>query len=392
MNARQVLKRMNQVACLVLLGTGAAVSSITLETATSPAAALALTMADCRVCHASGNNVTRHHNLITTKGLDCLDCHRLVLDPVTNTYVFAPFRDCTSCHSTLVHFDKHGLYIANWQTMSGVVPGTAPLWTQIMTFSLVNPAQNQYQVCYKCHSYNAFGPATTGVSPVVSHSNIKLTDQAMEFNPNNRSAHPIQVPLNSQTGSYAPKALRSNQMSLGWTNVGTQTMVCSDCHAAPPTGSTGATKYLLKGPRTYWPYNRNGQLWTLGDVRSNANNWSTDLFCVNCHPIYSGGSWENNVHGEGDHHDSMTIGGTRFNGAPCVSCHVEIPHGYRISRLIGYDTDPAPYGTVQANGTKVQVLKGFRKASSPTNYGEGNCYSTVGACDEHNSRSMTYDW
>ncbi|MBT1076873.1 cytochrome C [Geobacter grbiciae] len=393
MEARRLAKRMYQGFCLFLLGAGTAVSFLTLETATGLPAALALTTADCRVCHASGNNVDRHHNLIITKGLDCLNCHKQVLDPVTNTYVFAPFRDCTSCHSTTVHYDKHGLYIANWPTMSGVAPGTAPLWTQVMTFSLVNPAKYQYQVCYKCHSYNAFGAAPTGVSPVVSHSVINLTDQAMELNPYNRSAHPIQVSLNSQTGSYAPKALVSNQMSLGWTNVGTQKMVCSDCHAAPASGSTGATRYLLKGPRTYWPYNRNGKLWTLSDVRNNTNNWSTDLFCVNCHPMYSGGSWKNNVHGDGDHlGSSYTIGGLRLNGIPCVSCHVEVPHGYRLSRLIGYESDPAPYGTIQSNGTKAQVLKGFKKASSPFSYSEGNCYSTAGACGDHSSPKMTYDW
>lgn len=392
MEAHRLLKRMYQGACFFLLGGGVAILSIALETATATPAALALTMADCRVCHTSGNNVERHHNLIAAKGLDCLDCHELVLDPVSNTYVFAPFRECTNCHSTSVHFDRHGFYIANWQTQSGVAPGTAPLWTQIMTFSLVNPAMNQYQVCYKCHSYNAFGSAPTGVTTVVSRSGLKLTDQAMEFNPNNRSAHPIQVPLNSQTGSYTPKALRSNQMTLAWTNVGARTMLCSDCHAAPAAGSTGATKNLLKGPRTYWPYNRNGRLWTLNDVRNNTNNWSTDLFCVNCHPIYSGGTWKNNVHDDDDHLDgSYTIGGIRHNGIPCVSCHVEVPHGYRYSRLIGYDSDPAPYATIQANGTKAQVLKGFRKASSPFNYDEGNCYSTVSACDEHDERSMTYD-
>ncbi|MRR35251.1 cytochrome C, partial [bacterium] len=372
MKAHRLLKQMYQGFCFLLLAAVATIASITLETATAPSPALALTMTDCRVCHASGDNVQRHHNLITTKGLDCLDCHKLVLDPVSNTYVFAPFRDCTNCHSTSVHYDKHGFYIANWQTQSGVAPGTAPLWTQIMTFSLKNPAMYQYQVCYKCHSYNAFGPAPTGVSSVVSRSGIKLTDQAMEFNPNNRSAHPIQVPLNSQTGSYAPKALQSNQMTLAWTNVGARTMLCSDCHEAPPAGSTAATKNLLKGPRTYWPYNRNGKLWTLSDLRNNTNSWSTDLFCVNCHPIFSGGTWKNNVHGDGDHlGSSYTIGGIRHSGIPCVSCHVEVPHGYRYIRLIGYDTAPVPYATLQSNGTKAQVLKGIRTASSTFNYSEG---------------------
>lgn len=352
-----------------------------------------LTQADCAVCHGAASNIDRHHNLINKPPLflGCINlapgnfstgCHT---PDTAQPSGFKVDRDCSICHgnTAISHYNKHSFYIASWATQTGVMPGTAPLWTQITAFTPVNPAQKQYQECYKCHSYNAFGAQPNGVSPVVSRSNVNLTDQAMEFNPNNRSAHPVQVGLNSQTGSYAPKPLSVNQMTYPWTlNPGTQTMNCSDCHEAPLTpGSVGpqgsATKFLLKGPGVYWPYDRSGNLWKLG------SSLSTDLFCKNCHPITGGsgeGGYRNNVHGEGDH-----------RGTTCIGCHVTVSHGYRISRLIAYDTDPAPYTTLQDNGRNAQLLKGFRKASSPNNYGEGNCYSTVGACDEHNGFRGPYD-
>ncbi len=365
--------------------------------------AQALTFNDCSKCHPSTNNVERHHNLtLPPRQLSCYGdpsaqpvtgCHQQVLDPVTNTYVFAPFRDCLNCHKTTVHYDRHGSYLANWMMLTGVEPGTAPLWTQITTFSVVTPAAKQYQACYRCHSYNAFGAAPTGVSTIISMSGVPLTDQPMEFNPNNLSAHPVQVPLNNQTGSYAPKKLTIQQMTAQWSNVGSQTMTCGACHAAPTTPGVTPTKYLLNGPRVYWPYDRNGKLWSLGDLRSSTSNWSADLFCVNCHPIYSGGNWKNNVHREGDHLESYTVDGKRYSGVPCVSCHSVVPHGNKRSRLIVYGygaTTPDPYPYII--NTNTALLKGFRKASTPFSYGEGNCWSSSGQCDEHSSRSMTYDW
>lgn len=51
---------------------------------------------DCRGCH--GENVLEiHHNLITTKKLSCITCHKT--DCSSGTCGFMPFRDCFQCHS-----------------------------------------------------------------------------------------------------------------------------------------------------------------------------------------------------------------------------------------------------------------------------------------------------
>ncbi len=58
----------------------------------------------CRSCHQpQSTNVNRHHMLVQNEGFECLDCHESVWDPVTMTWVLAPFRDCLLCHTSSPH-------------------------------------------------------------------------------------------------------------------------------------------------------------------------------------------------------------------------------------------------------------------------------------------------
>ncbi|MBI5239162.1 MAG: hypothetical protein HY926_01690, partial [Elusimicrobia bacterium] len=236
----------------------------------------------------------------------------------------------------------------------------------------------EYQLCLKCHSSYAFAS-----SPPAG-----ITDQAIELNPYNRGAHPLRAGLSSQAGATSPKALAASQMSAPWTAMGSQTMSCSDCHdsdaASDPKGPHGsAASRILKGPRKYWPKNAANALWTLQDVRNNQNSWSTDLFCVNCHPLRSGSNWLSEPH---DAHDSRTFDG---QGMKCVMCHSVNPHGSKRSRLIVYDTEPAPYNYSGTGTFDKALIKGFKKASSPTNYAKGNCY-TISGC-HGNTNTGGYD-
>ncbi|MEK9137928.1 MAG: cytochrome C, partial [Bacteroidota bacterium] len=101
--------------------------------------------------------------------------------------------------------------------------------------------------------------------------------------------------------------------------------------------------------------------------------------CVNCHPLYSGGQWRNEVHQKGDHQGSNVY---------CITCHVVVPHGSKRSRLIGYATDPSPYNYNGAGTYAKLVVRGFRKASGPFNYSENNC-TMNSVC--HGTQSNTYD-
>lgn len=297
---------------------------------------------------------------------ECWDCHN-------------PHRAKTGTHTTPGNGIGNAL-LGAW----GVEPSYgAGAWLAATSYvrQVFNDTTNykEYQLCFKCHTYYAFGTTPPAYS----------SDQSIEFNPNNRSAHPVRNSANTQTGAVTPKALATSQMSAPWStsaNLGNQTMTCTDCHASDvpsdPKGPHGsAANKLLAGPRRYWPLNATGGLWTLDDVKSNKNSWSTNLFCVNCHPMLSGSNFVNNVHDKSDH---------RRSGVYCITCHTVVPHGSKRSRLIGYKTDPAPYNYGGTGTYSKLVVTGFRKASSPTGYSESNC-SMQGTSGCHGSGSGTYE-
>lgn len=310
----------------------------------------------------------------------------------------------------------------------GVLPSWSPSdWGVTTTFSTVESAQYEYQICFKCHSYYSFhwgggentnaGTLGTGITSITTEETSTapaeagvgsyLTDQAVEFNPYNKSAHPVVNTLNNQAGSYA-KGLTAAQMYSPWTNVGAQTMYCSDCHGAndepggDPRGPHGSSNpFMLKGQNTDWPINSStNEPFTLGDLFSGT---ATGLFCLNCHPLYPGGGYNgfyNNVHGNPNHYDNTTLNGGQgfdinnnyYHGIPCVSCHLAVPHGGKRSRLIGYEKndtvyigDIAPYNYTNAsNNYSYLLIDGFKASTAgPGGYVQSNCWSTSSQCSNH---------
>lgn len=135
---------------------------------------------------------------------------------------------------------------------------------------------------------------------------------------------------------------------------------CSDCDDVNATGPQASTNpFPLKGTGKYWPKRPDGQLWELNTTDAK----NTNLFCKNCHPIYSGG-WKNSVHEKDDHY-----------GYACVACHMAIPHGGKRSRLIAYASDPAPY-----NYNKMAKITQFKKTAG--SYSKSNCNA---GCHGHES-------
>ncbi len=169
--------------------------------------------------------------------------------------------------------------------------------------------------------------------------------------------------LSSYGGSLAPKALTAAQLVAPWNvNVGTQTMMCSDCHgsdsvapaAQGPHGS--ASSFMLAGTNRNWP-----GTFTLGSMTSGLGT-AAGLFCANCHPTSTS---SNNVHSASNH-----------RGSRCTACHILIPHGGKVSRLIATATAGLP-ARLQQTGVTVNVTQ-FRKASSPSGYGKSNCNTSCG--------------
>jgi predicted CXXCH cytochrome family protein len=195
------------------------------------------------------------------------------------------------------------------------------------------------------------------------------TDVAQDFNPNNASGHPVVVGLNSYgAASIAPKALTAAQMKAPWaTNLGTQTMTCSDCHntdAASPAaqGPHGSTvPFMLKGPNAAnWP----------NVVLSSGFGTS---WCANCHNNSAG-----EVHGKSDH-----------SSRRCYECHIVVPHGGKLARLIG-DRDGAMPARYAYNGDKnTLIITGFTKTTT-NNYSKSHCGTS--SCTGDHPTANGDDW
>ncbi len=259
------------------------------------------------------------------------------------------------------------------------VTGVEPTWTgagtQPTSYTVLENATKEYQICIKCHSYWALGPASKWVSQYTKtmpdNTLYPLTDVAAEFNPNNASGHPVVVSANNRPGSYEPKALPRQAMREPWKSVvGNATMYCSDCHGAvneaggDPRGPHGSNvKFMLKGPGKYWPRDANENFFTPAGILSGSQEVN-DLFCNNCHDI----PWiMQNV----SPHNAWRGGGVMQNAA-CVECHVAIPHGSPVSRLIGYDYFPPPYNYTDGSGNPMLKLRGFRKDYDGGNWNLGD--------------------
>lgn len=313
----------------------------------------------------------------TSRHVECADCH----EPHSVQNTLHVYNTSAPANNNLVS----GVIAGVW----GVEPNSEPLWLSASTtYTELKPAQKEYQICFKCHSYYALA-ASNGVSTLPPGPSGQLvTDQGMEFSKNNRSAHPVRVGLNSQTGSVSPRSLTTAQMKSPWNSaagIGVQTMYCSDCHgndASSPVGPHGSSnKYMIKdATNTEWPKSSiSGQLWSLKNIKDNSYSWSTRLLCAKCHVLFSGGNFKNDVHNDGHHQE---------NGRYCVHCHVVVPHGSKRGRLIAYATDPAPYSY-----PNVTVIRGFKKsAASPNGYSKKNCYFPNGnGCSDHDSNDGGYD-
>jgi hypothetical protein len=260
-------------------------------------------------------------------------------------------------------------------------------WTAPTAYAQVTAATYEYQVCFKCHS--GYNTNVTGASTWGGTGAAAWTDQGLEFSTSNQSYHPVVAALppdGSDPGVNGSSQLAARDMRTaavvngqtvgGWHNG--DTMYCSDCHAQSSAGSLGphgsAVKWMLKGPNQAWPYTTaaqngtsTGTYWQ--DTNQTTGMDTTDgLFCWNCHNFSN-----NAVHNRsGDH------------SVPCVNCHIRVPHGGKMSRLLTSTNAPARY-LPNGNGTWATGghLTGFVKRAAGSNYQNGDCYQT--GCSGHNA-------
>lgn len=287
--------------------------------------------------------------------------------------------ECTDCHNSHKARIGRSVYSATAtatrnQVMGPLVgvPGVVFNYSSLTNFmvpsagnfSLTNNATYEYQICFKCHSSYHWGTNTPprGIS-ANGVTNPVETDLAQEFSPMNRSGHPIVTGLDNYTNSAVvggKRGLLAAALKAPWnTNVGQQTMLCTDCHNTDGTAAQGphgsAVRYMLRG--------------------SNANNWPggtsfSSSWCANCH------------------NETMTFGHeTHENAGACYACHIVIPHGGKMSRLIA-DRDGAMPARYAYNNTLTNVkITSFSK-NTATGYGTGNCRTSCGGHSTGSSASM----
>lgn len=359
----------------------------------------------CYVCHdgspakdaKSDFTKTVHHPVVNTdplrrvgRSVECTDCHNAhVATGPSHTYSTI----ATSTRSQItpplvgvsgVQFNYLGLL--NW-------PAYNVGWYTAIPYS--TGATYEYQICFKCHSSYFWGLGTppNGLSANGAVASPVETDLAQEFSPSNKSGHPVVTGLNNYPNSTVPKALTAAGMAAPFnTNVGTQTMMCSDCHntdaastaAQGPHGS--AVPFMLRGPNTYWPTDALGAKYNLGN-NTNGTAFLAGLFCLNCHPMRpTTTTWVNNVH---DIHSGQQGVMTPDQNA-CVACHIVIPHGGKVSRLVATQTAGLPARYAYSNTTTNVWVTAFKKAASPTGYAQTDC-SNAG-CGAHGAITGAEIW
>ena len=333
--------------------------------------------------------------------------------------------ECTDCHNphkagATVHTPAADTVATNLTAASplygakGVVPTfSGSNWTTPSSYSSLQPATKEYQICFKCHS-GALGQDPAIWSETSGLGSEAWTDVGLEFSPGNRSGHPIVTGLNNYPNSFVIndtfdyttdiKGLGFYQLLPPWRdNRGEQTMYCSDCHASDSTaaGPHGSTyKWMLAGDNKAWPYQtaaNNGtsssNYYTLEEMQGPNNNqqdWvpttygSPDgCFCWNCHPYIvrpSTGRWSsNNVHPNGNH-----------TTAECVECHIRVPHGGQVSRLMAADLNgamPARYNPDGTSSTSSRLQKFTKDTNHALDYKVENCATAIGpgACAKHSA-------
>ncbi|WP_243322182.1 cytochrome c3 family protein [Geothrix sp. SG200] len=272
---------------------------------------------------------------------------------------------------------------AKFTNGSTAVVGTSTTWTTFMAGMYIQ--KNITSPAYRIASATATSitlatpyAGTTDASAAGYTITKQETDLAQEFNPKNASFHPV-VAGAAAAGSGS-SALTAAQMKAPWaTNLGTQTMLCSDCHnteaASPaaqgPHGS--ANRFMLRGTNVLWP----------ATTAFNGSTLYNTTFCSNCHTYAS----TNVVHAE---HTGRSASGKTFT---CTSCHLLVPHGGKLGRLIATNTAGLPKRyAVDGDSTNV-LIRAFVKASTPGGYSKSNCGSAQSGCTTHSlTSSASNSW
>jgi len=240
----------------------------------------------------------------------------------------------------------------------------------------------EYQICLKCHSDYAYAAnppllGDTGGNTFSGTNDVtEYTNQAIEFQAplshkgqvstvdsgaapayssnNHRSWHPV---IDNTGRTLAIRNADSANFLSPWngnTNVGSQTMYCSDCHGSN-TGVATSEPSGGEDGNPWGPHGSSNNFILKGNWSPNTGTGNANDLCFKCHEydLYAtqgdgnsgfGGSKDSNLHSF--HADK--IGNIR-----CTWCHVAVPHGWKNKGLLVNLNDVGTEGG-QAAGTQVR--------------------------------------
>jgi hypothetical protein len=324
------------------------------------------------------------HNVSSYKGLHKDDETLIAISATKHV-------ECTDCHDP--HLAKSGTHTVGSATLPGVLTGAAGVTTPTWPANWTAPAQSAYapggnvsanlssataewQICFKCHSGANSNVATWGGT-----LSAAFTDLGLEFNPNNASGHPIVSAL------PVANRLTAARLTGGW--VPGSVMTCTDCHDSDSAASKGphgsSVKWMLTGTNKAWPYTTaagngggTGTLYRIATYNTGAGT-ADGLFCLNCHtirPATGVNNWHSNSNVTAGQHGGNAI-------MACASCHIRVPHGGKISRLLQTVNAPVRYRPNGSSGTASWDFWGTSTVNiKGSAFASGNFNSS---CGQHNS-------
>ena len=266
---------------------------------------------------------------------------------------------------------------ATFTTNSTTVSGTGTGWHSglvgLWIYATNNPVATYKIVAVSSATSLKISPAFAGAT--ISAQGYAIsgdTDLVQDFSPKNKSGHPIVTGLDNYSNSTViggKRGLLAAALKAPWNvNVGSQTMLCSDCHdttttnyvpsaAQGPHGS--ATQFILRGP--------NGANWP--NVTTFASSW-----CANCH-----NDTVSNLDGNhGGHHSSR-----------CYTCHIVVPHGGKVSRLLALNSGGMPARYAWTNNVSSVGMVSILKAANNGYSENGTCKTS---CGHHSGGPVNETW
>lgn len=313
----------------------------------------------CENCHQSHNSGgTKRLLKYAAEESNCMDCHngnaatknlqtQLSKTYKHNVYGYTGVHDPTEAALiTTTHVecvDCHNPHQAKSQTATA--PAIKGNETGVMGINqsgtAINPAVNEYEICYRCHSANAVTAAST--PRVIVQNNTRL-----EFATNNPSFHPV-----------AGAGVNTSVPSLIAPLTVTSKIYCVDCHSSDGTG-------VPAGPHgSTYP-----QILKLQNLKTDNTTYNVANFAL-CYSCHSSTSITGNA--SFPYHNLHVVS----QRATCNTCHD--PHG--ISSTQGNATNNS--NLINFNTTYVTNSSSGIRRFDDTGTRHGRCYLTCHGQD-HN--------